>query len=321
MDDAELQRRLEDRSLPFEQWTHRAHVRIAFCYLKQHPFAQALDRVRLAIKAYNAHNNVPEGPTSGYNETTTAAFLRLVDATMRAYGDVMPAPDSQAFCDTHPQLLNKHILRLFYSPQQRMHPNAKTSFVEPDLTAFPRSSSAASVRTAKQLLLSQTAEAFCGRADMPLMASLDGLTQAEASWQPDPSVPTIEQLVRHIAWSKNRFCQQGFGSEMVVTDDSINGDGDSADLPREFPCGAAWGWNLSPGIAGAIDLLQRSHQVLTECLERCSGETLQQPISAPHGKSAANFFWIMLMHDIYHAGQIRTRRTLYRAVDPSSRKS
>jgi len=137
MDDIELQRKFEDLSLPFDQWTHRAHVRIAFCYLCQHPFDNALDRIRKGIKAYNAVNKVPESPTSGYNETTTVAFLRLVDATMRAYGSAMPTPDSEAFCETHPQLLQKQVLRLFYSPQRRMHPEAKARFIEPDLTTFP----------------------------------------------------------------------------------------------------------------------------------------------------------------------------------------
>ena len=55
----------------------------------------------------------------------------------RAYGTVIPTADSEAFCDMHPQLLNRNILRLFYSPERRMHPDAKTRFVEPDLTDLP----------------------------------------------------------------------------------------------------------------------------------------------------------------------------------------
>jgi hypothetical protein len=38
----------------------------------------------------------------------------------------------------HPQLMTKHALRLFYSPQRRMHPDAKGRFIEPDLTPLPR---------------------------------------------------------------------------------------------------------------------------------------------------------------------------------------
>ena len=148
---------------------------------------------------------------------------------------------------------------------------------------------------------------------MPLMSSLNGITQEEASWGPDESTPSIEQLVRHIAWAKSRFCQQGFGCAMTLIDERVNDDGDSADLAWEFPCGAAWGWQSAPGISGAIELLKQSHRILTQCLDMCSDEALEQPIPTNHGKSAANFFWIMVMHDLYHAGQIRTRRTLYRA--------
>ena len=87
--------------------------------------------------------------------------------------------------------------------------------------------------TAKQLLLKQTAEAFSGRADMPLMAALEGITDQEASWRIDDATPTIEQLVRHIAWAKSSFCAQGFGTPMAIDDATVNADGDSPDLPIE----------------------------------------------------------------------------------------
>ena len=128
----------ESQSLPFDQWTHRAHVKVAYLYLRSHPFPEALTRMRRGIKAYNAANNVPESPTSGYNETTTHAFLHLIAATIAAYGGVFPTETADAFCDAHPQLMTRHVLRLFYSPQQRMHPLAKTQFVEPDLAPLPK---------------------------------------------------------------------------------------------------------------------------------------------------------------------------------------
>jgi uncharacterized damage-inducible protein DinB len=167
------------------------------------------------------------------------------------------------------------------------------------------------VLSAKQLLLTQTAEAFSGRRDMPLLASLSGISPEEASWNPDAATPSIEQLVRHIAWAKSHYCKHGFGSEMALADESVNENGDSPGLPWEYPCGAAWGKQAVPGIDGALRLLEQSHRTLTACLEACSDEALEQPIPTNHGKSAANFFWVMLMHDIYHAGQIRTRRTLF----------
>ncbi|MDB5292171.1 MAG: hypothetical protein JWL69_3412 [Phycisphaerales bacterium] len=138
MTDDELLQAFENLELSREQWTHRAHVRVAVWYLRRHSFAEALERVRKGIKALNAHNGVPEGPTSGYNETTTHAFLHLVAATLGAYGDAFDTPTGEAFCDTHPQLMTRHALRLFYSPERRMDPRAKGEFVEPDLSPLPR---------------------------------------------------------------------------------------------------------------------------------------------------------------------------------------
>ncbi len=137
MDDRELACRVEDGSLPREQWTHRAHVRVAFYYLCTYSFSEAMDRLRATIRVYNAAHDVVDGPTSGYNETTTVAFLHLIHSTMRAYGQVIPTQDGNAFCDAHPQLMHKEALRLFYSPQRRMHPDAKANFVEPDLAPLP----------------------------------------------------------------------------------------------------------------------------------------------------------------------------------------
>ena len=137
MVDAEFLQRFEDLTLPFAQWTHRAHVKVAYLYLRAHSFDDSLARIRRGIKAYNAANDVPDGPSSGYNETTTHAFLHLVAATMRAYDDVVPTQSADAFCDAHPQLMTRHVLRLYYSPERRMHPLAKRRFVEPDLAPLP----------------------------------------------------------------------------------------------------------------------------------------------------------------------------------------
>jgi hypothetical protein len=136
--DEELLRQFEDLTLPFEQWTHRAHVRVAYLYLTRHPFDGALEHVRRGVMRYNAANHVPEAPLSGYNETTTRAFLHLIAAVKAAYAATHPVESSDAFCNAHPQLMTKHALRLFYSPQRRGDPLAKRQFVEPDLAPLPR---------------------------------------------------------------------------------------------------------------------------------------------------------------------------------------
>ncbi len=141
MTDDELLRQFEACTLPYEEWTkHRTHVKVAHLYLKQYPYDDALERIRRGIKAYNKAKQIPEGPMQGYNETTTTAFAHLIAAVMQAYGKKFPTTTADEFCDTHPQLLTKYALRLFYSPEQRIHPLAKTQFVEPDLAPLPRRS-------------------------------------------------------------------------------------------------------------------------------------------------------------------------------------
>lgn len=137
MNDDDFLRQFEECTLPLEQWTHRAHVKVAYLYARDHPFNEAAAKMRAGIKAYNAKHDVPKSDTRGYNETTTCAMMQLVASTIAAYSSVFPSPTADSFCDTHPQLMNKHVLRLFYSPERRMHPDAKTRFVEPDLTQLP----------------------------------------------------------------------------------------------------------------------------------------------------------------------------------------
>ena len=138
MDDETFLSQFESCTLPFEQWTHRAHVKVAWLYLTAHPFDEALDRIRDGIKAYNAANDVPEGPGVGYSETMTQAFMRIIHATMEAYGELFPAETADKFCDTHPHLLHRTLLGVFYSPRGRSDLELeKHSFVEPDMCPLP----------------------------------------------------------------------------------------------------------------------------------------------------------------------------------------
>src|SRR5262245_44549985 len=138
MDDAEFIRQFEACTLPFELWTHRAHVKVAYLYIQQHGLQGTITRLRQNIRAFNAKYNVPESQTSGYNETTTRAMATIIAAVMSAYREALPTQSAEEFCQTHLELMSRHVLRLFYSPQRRMHPEAKHRFIEPDLAPLPR---------------------------------------------------------------------------------------------------------------------------------------------------------------------------------------
>ena len=134
MTDIEFLAAFEDCSLPFEQWTHRAHVRVAYLYASTHDLDSAIDRIRVGIKAYNKATETPEAIDRGYHETITQAFMRLVFAANEQTG---PHGSSDDFCDSHPELLSKQALLSYYSRDRIMTMLAKSEFVEPDLCSLP----------------------------------------------------------------------------------------------------------------------------------------------------------------------------------------
>ena len=132
-------RAFEDCTLPFEEWKHRAHIRVAYLYLRRWPYADALERVRESIKRYNAATNTPESLERGYHETITVAWMCLVHFTLCEYG---PAPSSDEFLEAQEHLLNRKALRFFYTRDRIVSWEAKANFVEPDLVPFPLSQKA-----------------------------------------------------------------------------------------------------------------------------------------------------------------------------------
>jgi hypothetical protein len=123
----------EATTLSSEHWTHRAHLRVAFLYLRDLGFDEALVRIRSGIRALNRSNAVEDTPTSGYHETLTVAWARIVASA------ITPAcsEDFEAFALSNPRLLAKDLLRAHYSKERLLSPEARASFVEPDLGPLP----------------------------------------------------------------------------------------------------------------------------------------------------------------------------------------
>ena len=135
MTDAELLRRFESQAITRSEWTHRLHVRMAYLYLRQFAFEEALSKIRSGIQRLNAANSVPEEPQAGYNETMTAAWAQIIQTMIVEHG---PAENSETFVDKQPQLLCSTLLRLFYSRAIWSEQDCKTKFVEPDLAPLPK---------------------------------------------------------------------------------------------------------------------------------------------------------------------------------------
>jgi hypothetical protein len=140
---------------------------------------------------------------------------------------------------------------------------------------------------AKDLLRKQLHDAYSGFSETSLKASLRDLSQEEASWRMNDTTWTIEEILYHVAACEIEYCRQGFAKG----------------LAHGKPIG---------DIAQMQKLLDEAHAHLVGCLEACSEQDLDRPIPTEwHGESATHFFWVMIMHRVSHAAQIRTIRRAY----------
>jgi len=73
-----LVRAFEECTLPRSEWTHHAHLTIALWYLTHYPQLEAIDCIRDRIKKYNTANGIKITKDSGYHETITLFWVRIV---------------------------------------------------------------------------------------------------------------------------------------------------------------------------------------------------------------------------------------------------
>ena len=132
MTDLEFLTAFERCSLPEDQWTHQAHVRMAWLYLQQRPLPQAIAVVREGIQRYNASLNKP----LGYHETITQAFLYLIRHRMQS-GET--GQSFETFCLQNPDLLGRNlaVLRTHYRQETLSSQAARETFVDPDFSPLP----------------------------------------------------------------------------------------------------------------------------------------------------------------------------------------
>ena len=132
--DADYVAAFEACTIPRDLWTHRAHLRMAYCYLRLHSYDDALTRARIGIQKLNAVHKTPELIDRGYHETITVAWMRILSATIRQRGAM---DNSDAFFAEQAHLAQRTLLRLFYSRERLISWEAKKAFVEPDLLPLP----------------------------------------------------------------------------------------------------------------------------------------------------------------------------------------
>ena len=111
--------------LPYPRWTHRAHLGVALCYLRQYSFEVALERVRYHIPLYNRTCGDPDG----YHETITILFLKRLKQYLH---EVAEPATLGASIEVLVSVCNMQWPLHYYSPERLWSAEAKLTWVEPD---------------------------------------------------------------------------------------------------------------------------------------------------------------------------------------------
>lgn len=162
----------ENRTLPKAEWTHRAHLTVGLWYCVHLAPDAALDAMRSGILRLNAVHGVASTPTSGYHETITRGYMRLIGSFVRDDGGGEWDARANRLQD---RLGARDLLLSYYSRERLMSPAARAGWMEPDLRPLPRPPAGAGCT-----LVALTAPPVAGEAS----SSSGGLSRREFVRQP-----------------------------------------------------------------------------------------------------------------------------------------
>mgnify|MGYP001156519213 CR=1 FL=1 len=130
--DRALRSQFEQGLLPSAEFTHRAHVVVAYAYLAQHGVESATVNMRAGLVSYLAHHGIDPAK---FHETLTTAWILAVWHFMQRSAPCQSADDLIA---RSPELLDAGIMLTHYSAARLFSNEARAAYIEPDLQAIPR---------------------------------------------------------------------------------------------------------------------------------------------------------------------------------------
>ncbi len=128
----ELVHQFENGRLPKENWTHETHFVMALWYCCQQPLPQAIESIKEGIKKYNISIGGENTDHSGYHETITVFYTRLIinyvlqTVAGRQFESQLNGLWQQEF-------LKKDFPFKYYSRELLMSKEARKNWLAPDL--------------------------------------------------------------------------------------------------------------------------------------------------------------------------------------------
>jgi hypothetical protein len=121
----------ENCTLPRDEWDHHAHLTVALWYLTRYSEAEATNLIRDRIQHYNSANGIKTTKDSGYHETMTLFWIRIVSHYLSV------ADRTRSIVYLANELIDsygdKNLPLTYYSRDRLMSWEARNSWVEPDL--------------------------------------------------------------------------------------------------------------------------------------------------------------------------------------------
>jgi hypothetical protein len=129
--DREFRAAFEAGAFAPADFSHRAHIRLAYAYLAESDVDLALERMRAALVGFLCVHGLP---ASKYHATLTRAWILAVDHFMHR----VSTTSADDFIERNPTLLDSKIMLTHYSAELLFSDQARVDFVEPNLDPIPR---------------------------------------------------------------------------------------------------------------------------------------------------------------------------------------
>jgi ribosomal-protein-alanine N-acetyltransferase len=122
----------ERQTLPLSQWNHKTHLEVALWYLLRHDWSMALLKMRNGILAYNWIWGRANTASSGYHETLTQFWLRILQSFLEKHPTNWPYSQH---CDAlwMSAISNEELPLDYYSRDRLYSVKARAEWIEPDL--------------------------------------------------------------------------------------------------------------------------------------------------------------------------------------------
>jgi hypothetical protein len=129
-----LVERFLDRTLPADDWTHEAHLKVGLMLARRLPREALLPTLRQSISAYNLAVGGRNTAEAGYHETITAFYADVLCAFARAT-QALPAEVACARLLASPLARREAVLSA-YDPQTLKGAQARLGYRPPDRADF-----------------------------------------------------------------------------------------------------------------------------------------------------------------------------------------